>query len=459
MAEDFDNSPTTQALKYEIGFIDEASEGLDLVQDEFDSTVKAMDGMVDNMDDISDDLSDVSSKYTDAVSDMWNEMLNPPDNIDIPIPDLDPIPLKLEPLELPQEQSDKSTESMMPKMKEMLSSLMDKFKRFSLKLRDILGPITKLAVAFAGVAAIAKIFSPVLKMVAYWLGKVIEPFQFLLYDIMMSVRPIMEKVIEKFWELSDKILPAVTSFIKDSLVPTVRSLIDKWFPKLQKVIMDTINWVVSLVKSFWDWKGKLDVLIPIIGGALIIVLIAAVNAVWGLTAAFLANPMTWVAAAAIALAAAVYQVWKHWSDLKAIILETGMAIQKWFIDKINTAIKLIQKIPFLGEKLGISEIDISSREKNVNKIVRQLRQEPKRDASMLLEKFGLEGIPGLGQQKPEIAVVPSLPIAGSNGNYASSKDFDKLGSRFEKAISKQEKKVNRVTVSDRVRQLGTFRET
>jgi len=440
------NDPLQQGIYFETGFIDSASEGMQDVQDEFDNTVQAMDGMVDDLSGISDDMLDVSDTYAKSFEKITDST---PDSLQ----------LNTE-VTGGGDGGGSQIQSMLAGMKEMFASMMDKFTRFGSKITTLLGPVAKLATAFAGVAAIAKIFSPILKMLAFWIGKVIEPFQFLIYDLMMQFRPVAEKVIEKGWILADKIFPAIADFIRKKLVPTFRNLIDKAFPAVESGIMTIVNAVMDAVDWFWNWKDKMEVIAPILIGVLAVALAAVTMAVWNLTAAFLANPMTWVAATAIALGVAIYQLWKHWSDLKAIVLETGIAIQKWFIEKINTAIRLIQKIPFLGEKLGITEIDFSKREKRAARIVRQLRAEPEKDASMLLGDLGIdaESIPfiGGGIEKPMIPAIPNVPRGGVEG--ISSKDIDKLGSRFESAISKQEKEKHRVTVSDRVRQLATFRE-
>lgn len=53
-----------------------------------------------------------------------------------------------------------------------------------------------------------------------------------------------------------------------------------------------------------------------VGAALVIPLISATAAVWGFTAALLANPITWIIIAIIALVAAIWLLWQNWDTVK-----------------------------------------------------------------------------------------------------------------------------------------------
>lgn len=84
--------------------------------------------------------------------------------------------------------------------------------------------------------------------------------------------------------------------------------------------------------------------------------IAATIAQWGLNAAVLANPMTWIitgiAAAVGVLVAAFYALYKNWDSVQTFLVNTWTSVKKafatginWIVDKLNWLIEKINKIP------------------------------------------------------------------------------------------------------------------
>lgn len=60
------------------------------------------------------------------------------------------------------------------------------------------------------------------------------------------------------------------------------------------------------------WTGAIPLLTAVAGG-----IWTAVTAVWGFTAALLANPITWIVLGVIALAAAAYLIYRNWAPISA----------------------------------------------------------------------------------------------------------------------------------------------
>lgn len=65
-------------------------------------------------------------------------------------------------------------------------------------------------------------------------------------------------------------------------------------------------------------------------GPLIAGLGSAATAVWGFTAALLANPITWVVVAVAALAGAAYLIYKNWGPIKGFFLDLWQSIRFYF---------------------------------------------------------------------------------------------------------------------------------
>lgn len=74
------------------------------------------------------------------------------------------------------------------------------------------------------------------------------------------------------------------------------------------------------------WSKYLWMMRASIMAGLVPSLTAASASVWAFTAALLANPITWVVIAVVALGAAVYQIYKNWEPLKEFFLELWASI-------------------------------------------------------------------------------------------------------------------------------------
>jgi len=82
-------------------------------------------------------------------------------------------------------------------------------------------------------------------------------------------------------------------------------------------------WAAGWVKYLWMMRGS------IIAG-LLPSLSAAATAVWGFTAALLANPITWVVVAVAALAGAAYLIYKNWGPISGFFKDLWQTIKFYF---------------------------------------------------------------------------------------------------------------------------------
>ena len=117
-------------------------------------------------------------------------------------------------------------------------------------------------------------------------------------------------------------------------------------------ITEAIEWVMNLDKWFNQHKGTIIALGSaflilttgiagftlylksgaIIGGltTLASTIGTAIKVVWGLTSAFLACPVTWIAMGIMALVLAGVALWKNWDTVKAKAIEVWTAIKEFF---------------------------------------------------------------------------------------------------------------------------------
>src|SRR5581483_712478 len=84
---------------------------------------------------------------------------------------------------------------------------------------------------------------------------------------------------------------------------------------------------ISLAQMIIGWVGAFITMIPTIWGA--------VAATWAWTAALLANPVTWIVLAIIALIAALVLLITHWSQVVAFLRGVWGAIVSWLIGVWN----------------------------------------------------------------------------------------------------------------------------
>jgi TP901 family phage tail tape measure protein len=100
-------------------------------------------------------------------------------------------------------------------------------------------------------------------------------------------------------------------------------------------VMTAIIGVVGRVTSFIaDNKAATVIAASVIGVLLVAGLVGATIAVWNFTAALLANPITWVVVAIVALGVAIYELIKHWKDVMAFLAPIGAWFKTEVIDPI-----------------------------------------------------------------------------------------------------------------------------
>lgn len=78
-----------------------------------------------------------------------------------------------------------------------------------------------------------------------------------------------------------------------------------------------------------------DTLIPILGGVAGVIVAAVVPAIWAMTTALLANPVTWIALAIGALIAALVALWMNWDDVVKWISDVWGGFLGWLTDGIE----------------------------------------------------------------------------------------------------------------------------
>lgn len=132
-------------------------------------------------------------------------------------------------------------------------------------------------------------------------------------------------------EIADNFLPQIKA-AGDSVVATAKAVRDfaKAHPVATKVVVVLVGVLATLLTVFggialavaavlgpfallqFAWAGALPLLAPLGAG-----IAAAASATWAFTAALLANPITWIVVAVIALAAAAWLIYKNWGKIVA----------------------------------------------------------------------------------------------------------------------------------------------
>jgi TP901 family phage tail tape measure protein len=108
-----------------------------------------------------------------------------------------------------------------------------------------------------------------------------------------------------------------------------------------KAVTAAMVWAAGWSSYIWMMRAS------ILAG-LVPSLAAASASVWAFTAALLANPITWVVIAVVALGAAVYQIYKHWGPLKEFFWETWESLKGAVADGLA----------WIGEHLGWTPLGV-----------------------------------------------------------------------------------------------------
>lgn len=96
------------------------------------------------------------------------------------------------------------------------------------------------------------------------------------------------------------------------------------------------KWIAQLAVSMWDAMKRAAISVAAYASTLWATyspaIIAAISATWAFTAALLANPITWVIAGVIALAASVYLILKNWKVISAFFTRLWQSVKQIFSD-------------------------------------------------------------------------------------------------------------------------------
>lgn len=173
----------------------------------------------------------------------------------------------------------------------------------------------------------------------------------------------MQKLQDTIGNVADKVINAIPTAIQlaQGFGRTIMFVFTAGY-KTFTFIRD--NWsiiaplILGIVSAMAAWKA-ITVGMTIYKGVMAGIragTIAATIAQWGLNAAVLANPMTWIvigiAAAIGVLVAAFYSLYKNWDKVQAFLSSSWTNIKKafaegvnWIVDKLNSLIEKMNKIP------------------------------------------------------------------------------------------------------------------
>lgn len=123
-------------------------------------------------------------------------------------------------------------------------------------------------------------------------------------------------------------------------------LIDKVQPQITAIlgaVTAGVGVAFSVLGGAFDWIAQhADIIGPILAGVAVALLVllapaiwAAVVATWAWTAALLANPLTWIVVAIIAVVAAIVWLWQNWDQVTAWITEVWSGFLSWITDVID----------------------------------------------------------------------------------------------------------------------------
>lgn len=104
------------------------------------------------------------------------------------------------------------------------------------------------------------------------------------------------------------------------------------------------------VMGAWRLAGLVS-LATTIASAAIPAIIGATGATWAFTVALLANPITWVVLAVVALGAALFALWKHWDTVGAAVKKFGMVVAIALLPILGPIIGIIKAIRKFGPQM------------------------------------------------------------------------------------------------------------
>ncbi len=152
----------------------------------------------------------------------------------------------------------------------------------------------------------------------------------------------MNKMKNAMIELGGALAPIIEKI--STAVGVVADFISGMSPEQQSMLIGfagaiaALGPVMSIVSTAMLLFSKIQML------NLIPSLVSGATAVWGFTAALLANPITWVIVALVALGVALWQLGKNWDAVSAYMKSVMERVKADFLDVKNRIMSLMQSI-------------------------------------------------------------------------------------------------------------------
>lgn len=154
-------------------------------------------------------------------------------------------------------------------------------------------------------------------------------------------------------QLGEQLAPILIN----NLIPALQNVGDKvaalieWYASLggagQAVVngviafMVVIGPLVSIIGMAINVISFLSAVLPVLGGGIA----AASTAVWGFTAALLANPITWIVIGIIALIAAIVLLIKNWDTVSAFLIGVWEKIKEVAVNVWDSIVEFFASLP------------------------------------------------------------------------------------------------------------------
>jgi len=351
--------PTTQAIEYEIGFIDSATGGMRQVQTNFDATVDAMDGMVDNLGKAADMASENSDKYNEAVKSMasggagdaiqqFEEGVTAPslkdelaDNLGDAVHSFEESMAEPHLLDEFSDSLEGASTKFIDDMSDGMGDLemgdskgKDGFFGGLKKIFPMLGKALKMFVRYiptiGAVAAAFRALAPLFEMIGFFVDILLMPFEELFVNIGMQLIPIVNDLANLFYGMIDDILPAIIRTMKDVANVIIKDVIPAIRDFTFKYIVPTVKWVAELISTFVKWKGAIYVVGGVLSALLLPALVSVIGAVWSFTIALLANPITWVVALIAGLVVGLIYLYNHFEGVRDVVKAVWGTVKVFF---------------------------------------------------------------------------------------------------------------------------------
>jgi len=245
--------------------------------------------------------------------------------------------------------------------------------------------------------------------------------QQLVSKLMSGMLPTLTKLAQKGNDLIDKFTgdPARLQIMQDKIQGVVDKIGDGFNAAVSVYTFIRDNWsligpiIVGIVSAMTAWKA-ITLGMMVYKGIMAVAsaytmlqsgaTMAATAAQWGLNAAVLANPMTWIIVGIIAaiglLSAGIYVLWKNWDKVSVAAKKMWTGIKgafangvNWVIDKLNFLIEKINLIPGIKIPLIAKIQTITEKNSTVGRGYAEFAE------------GGIASVPSIfGEKGPEIAI-------------------------------------------------------